>query len=392
MVIYAAAHPDQCDNRLENHAWVHRITVERGKTKYSEKHRRWALLPLQSASETTLHQWEGATDWAGRVSIFPSYDRKIEIMGRANGFAAALEPFSKTLSEAEFELQFSRWEQKRDRLLKNSKYVLNPALGVPFGLIYYKHTKELHFICVGSENAHGILAALAPNEEARNRLRNAFVDPYERRGNAHRSFEEAAAVQYRWSALAIGVDLVENSDGHFVDGAIGVDNVRGKSTSPLLADWFEKWTPEHKDYARVWIADSALDANGRLTIDTLLGITLPEGYEPVRVREIRLEVAGKAATPFHHWLDICPGAEEPAGDDSFFSSRSSSEISMIVGSVEKNRVGGYSSSYRNFLTRDEAREAILKWVSAPRRIVSTSEIPDAPKPPDGYERWFVLDS
>lgn len=392
LVVYAAPRPDECDNRLETHAWVHRITVERGKTKYSEKHRRWTLLPLQSASETTLHQWEGATDWAGRVSIFSSYDRKIEIMGRANSFAAALEPFSKALSEAEFEFQFSMWEQKRNRLLKNSKYVLNPAFAVPFGLIYYKHTKELQFLCVGSENAHGILAALAPNEEARNRLRNAFVDPYKKRGNAHRSFEDAAAVQYRWSALAISVDLVENSDGHFLDGAIGVDNVRGKSTSPLLADWFEKWKPEHKDYARVWIADSALDVNGRLTIDTLLGITLPEGYEPVRVREIRLEVAGKAATPFHHWLDICPGAEEPGGDDSFFSSRSSSEISMLVGSVEKDRVGGYSSSYRNFLTRDEAREAILKWVSAPRRIVSASEIPDAPKPPDGYERWFILDS
>lgn len=36
-VLYAAPSPDECDDRLEPHAWVHRITVERGKTKMLEK-------------------------------------------------------------------------------------------------------------------------------------------------------------------------------------------------------------------------------------------------------------------------------------------------------------------------------------------------------------------
>lgn len=37
----------------------------------------------------------------------------------------------------------------------------------------------------------------------------------------------------------LALDLVENSDGHFVDGAIGVDNVREEHKS-FMADWFEK--------------------------------------------------------------------------------------------------------------------------------------------------------
>ena len=391
LVIYAAAHPDQCDNRLENHAWVHRITVERGKTKYSEKHRRWALLPLQSASETTLHQWEDAKDWAGKVSIFPSYERKLEIMGKANSFAKALHPFSASLSEADFELQFSLWKQTRDRLLEGSKYVINPGLAIPIGLIYYRYTKELQFLCVGTENAHGILAALAPSDEARDRLRRAFVEPYKNKRNAHHTFQGAVAERYRWSPLAIGVNHAESRDGHYVHGGISVENMRENRTSPLLADWFDKWKQVEKDNARVWIADGALDADGRLILDTLLGIKLPDGYEPVRVREIRLDVASVADPQFHHWLDLCPGAQAPGENESFFSSTRPSELSMLVESVrKKDCVGGSRSSGLNFLTRDEAREAIFKWVKGSGRVVSASDIPGAPQPPSGYERWFVL--
>ncbi len=52
--------------------------------------------------------------------------------------------------------------------------------------------------------------------------------------------------------------------------------------------------------------------------------------------------------------------------------------------------GGYSSSHRVFLTRHDARAAIGEWVSAPHRVVPAAELPDAPKAPEGYERWFVL--
>mgnify|MGYP000882709869 CR=1 FL=1 len=52
------------------------------------------------------------------------------------------------------------------------------------------------------------------------------------------------------------------------------------------------WRENTKDRARVWLADGALDASGRLCLDGLLGIALPDDYEPVRVREFELTSNG----------------------------------------------------------------------------------------------------
>lgn len=162
LVVYAAPTPDECDDRLQPHAWVHRITIERGKTKYLEKARKWALLPQQAASETCLYQWECAGDWASRVSVFPSYERKSEVMAVASQFFDALKPFTATMTEVDHQGHLANWQRVRDQANAKSKYVQHPVLAVPFGVIYYSRTKEVEFLCVGVRNAHSVLASLAP--------------------------------------------------------------------------------------------------------------------------------------------------------------------------------------------------------------------------------------
>lgn len=391
LVVYAAPRPEECDDRLERHAWVHRITVERGKTKYSEKSRRWASLPQQAASETTLHQWEGADDWASRASAFPSYERKAEVMAEAGLFAALLKPFTTTMSEGEHEVQFEDWHSVRRAILDNSKYVQNPSIAIPFGVVYYPRSKELRYLCVGVHKAHALLARLAPSDEAKGRVRAAFIKPFANKGHASSRFDEELSKE-AWSLIGTTLALADNRRGVYVHSGIGigVEEVHGKKHSPLLADWFDNWRESSKDHARVWVADGALDANGRLTLDALLGIELPEGYEPVRVREIKL--SGSESLPkYHHWLDLCPGAQAPGEDGSFWSASRDNEIKQLVESVRPEGHSGYSSSHRVFLTRHDARAAIGEWVSAPHRAVPAAELPDAPKPPEGYERWFVVE-
>lgn len=390
LVVYAAPHPEECDNRFEPHAWVHRITVERGKTKYTEKARRWASLPQQAASETTLHQWEGADDWACRVSVFQSYERKAEVMAEANRFRERLKQFSTSMGEDEFQAQFESWKSVRTAILENSNYVQNPAMAVPFGVVYYPRTKELRFICVGYREAHALLARRAPNDDARERMRAAFIKPFENKGTGRHKFDAALSDEAGWGLMGATLALAGSRHGAYIHSGIGIaaEEMSGQKHSPLLEDWFANWMANSKDHARVWLADGALDGDGRLAIDALLGIKLPEGYEPVRVREIKL--SGKESLPkYHHWLDLCPGAETP--DNGKRWGDIDDEIKQLVATVQATGGTGYSSTHRVFLTREQARAEAVGWVSKPYHAVPAGELPDAPKPPEGIERWYVVE-
>ena len=94
---------------------------------------------------------------------------------------------------------------------------------------------------------------------------------------------------------------------------------------------------------------------------------------------------------YTNWLDLCPGATAPGERGSSWPGAFDDEIKQLVDSVRSDGKGGYQSTYRVFLTRAEAHAAIEKWVNAPQRVLPASELPDAPKPPPGYERWFLVD-
>lgn len=55
-VAFIAPKPYECDNRLEAHAWVHRVVYATGKRNIRETSRSWVSMPERSASEITL--WE----------------------------------------------------------------------------------------------------------------------------------------------------------------------------------------------------------------------------------------------------------------------------------------------------------------------------------------------
>lgn len=397
LVIYTAPRPDECDDRLELHAWVHRITVERGKTKYSEKGRRWASLPQRAASETVLHEWESASEWSARTSVFPSFERKTEIMAEAGLFKALLKPFANVMSDVEHELQFEDWKSVRTTILRDSRYVLNPGMAIPFGVVLYTKTKEVQFLCVGSTRPHTVLARLAPNDAEGTRVRNAYISPYNRKEPAKVRFDEELRDKSDWQLLTASLSLADNRRGVYVHSEIGCgcEQLHGKKHSPLLSDWFGNWHEGAKDYARVWFADGALDADGRLVVDDLLGIKLPDDYEPVRVREIELTGDGTEKPKYFKWLDLCPGAEAPGTEDrNSFWGRKDTELNTLVTSVSGKEQNGYRSSHQVFLSRNQARESIpglAKAYGEQCRAVPAAALADAPPAPEGIERWYVVE-
>ena len=403
LVVYAAPSADECDDRLEPHAWVHRITVEKGKTKYLEKVRRWVSLPKQAASETTLHQWEGATEWCDRQSAFPSFERKADMMAKAGVFKTLLKAFVEPMSQSEFLLQLQEWYDLRERILLSSKYVLNPSISIPFGLIYYKNTKEFHFLCIGYRHAHALLYRMAPDDSARETIRNAYIKPYDRKEKGRSNFGNALAEKASWQLEEATISLMDAGGFGYIypDKELRTSTLSGKKNhNPLLSDWLSNWRKGIEKYANVWFAEGVFDGNEHLVLDDLVGNKLPDDYAPVKMYEITLRSrSGEVVPKYPEWFDIFH-------IDDFGGNKQESLMSLVEDYKPKD-LAASSDPEGVFITQTqvftlssprEARERIDNQLSQRYaindviyRAIKSTELADAPQPPKGVERWFVVE-
>lgn len=389
LVVYAAPTSDECDDRIEPHAWVHRITIERGKTKCVEKSRRWIVLPKSAASETTLHQWEAADQWSGRESAFQSYEGKQEILGEADHFSARLQPFTGTMGAETHSSQVNDWVWAREDMMRDSKYVLTPSMAVPFGVVYFPNTKELRYLCVGSSKPHALLYQLAPDDAARERLQSSFIKPYAKKDKARNDFSRALESKSIWSLME--VTLSQSRYGVYCDGGHTIDGK--KRFDPSLSHWFENWMAEAKKYGRVWIADGAMDANGRLVFDDMLGIKPPVDLDPVRVVEITLRPDDGVEPPkFVRWFDICKGEDAPRSSGSSFWPGTRDDTKRLVEGCGLKGDFGWNVTTHHCASPSAAREFIQRTLVGPdSRAIPSSELMNAPQPPEGVERWYLVE-
>ncbi|MFN9473243.1 hypothetical protein [Acidovorax sp.] len=394
LVIYAAPKASERDDRVEPHMWVHRITVERGKTKVLEKARRWALLPAQAASETSLVEWEDPDGWVGRQSVFGSFERKLQILGQAEGFQAQLQPFLETMSDDEFASHYKEWGAARDELLRGSRLVRTLRLAIPIGV--WLSDGELQYICLGNSRPHALLNRLAPNQHAKNALRAKFCKSFEKPSEAARHFASPDDGRGGWTLETVSAAQYNARGSIYVHRNLGVSSeaLLGKSVSPLLADWYANWLAEKDRGNRVWIAPRAIDEAGRLNLDRPLSISLPADYDPVEIIEIALRphsADNGVTSPYMHWFDIRLAAAPNAakGRVSMFHDAHSKEMDLLTSEAAKAFNGhvGYGSSCQRVTSLAVARRKIA--AEHPGATLA-SALEGAPQPPTGFERWYVL--
>ncbi|EQD31229.1 hypothetical protein B1A_20036, partial [mine drainage metagenome] len=130
-VLYAAPRESERDDRLEPHAWVHRLTLERGKRALTVKSDRWATLPTLAAGETTLREWPDAADWAEHPSAFRSFANKRECLDEIEGFAEQLAPFAAPLSRERYRELLETWRALRREATRHSRLVHEPLVPRP---------------------------------------------------------------------------------------------------------------------------------------------------------------------------------------------------------------------------------------------------------------------
>jgi hypothetical protein len=392
LVVYAAPLAEEREDRLEPHAWVHRITLERSRTRLVEKARRWTLLPKQAASETTLHQWPSASDWTDLSSSFPSHQRKAAVLARATDVAQRLAPLTRSVSKTKHTALLDQWLKVRTKMLKDAKYVRDPVLVIPFGVVQFPKSGEARYLCLGSRHAEALLYRLAPDDESRESVRNAYIKPFARKDRGREEFEKSLA-HFSWSLFEAALSLADESN-LFVHDSTGVpiSVLDGQDRSqPLLADWFARWAKVYPKY-RVWIDDGAM-ANGVLALDRLVGNKLPDDFEPLRILEIALEPGdGNEELSRVRWFDICPQPPVRTSRDPW---EGMEDVKQLVVDAGYNPDAGYGCQMHLRESLSQARALVAEQVKDRYgnacRASLWSDVDGAPAPPDGTERWIVVD-
>lgn len=370
LVVYAAPAESEMDNRLEPHAWVHRIVLVRGKTRWMEKSRSWALLPAVAAAEITLHEWESAGAWAGKRTLFANLKRKQELMAFAGGSVERLSTYSQTMDLETFAREFTQWKTLRDQLTEKSKRVVTPDFLVPIGMLA---KAKQGYLCVGTSWPHIVLYRLAPNERARQLVRDEYLRWYEHKEAARERFEEDLERDSRWGLFEASADLVEAGHGGYTDGDLGIFTaaMRGYTGHDVLLKQRLGAYLQDDAELRCWVSPDALDEYGELALDEVLGNRLPDDYEPVLVIEIHLNRWPEGYAGPRHWFDICP--------------RGTKTIALLEGFP---RPCGYRPETHYPLSPGRARDFIREKL--PGCIQAAGSEPElAMVVPAGVERWYA---
>lgn len=390
-MLYAAPKDDECDNRLEPHAWVYRISLERGSEGFSEVRRRWEILPERDASVTVLAQWPDPLGWTARRSRFASIGRKASIFAVVEEWREHLAPFTAPMDEATFAHTIAQWRRSREGM-KSNGYVRVMQLAIPFAAVL--HEGLVWYLCVGSTQPQVLMSRFAPSQKSVEDFKAIFVKSYGDKSRGRAVFN-GNPDHPAWGLFTVSAADYLDHDGVFVhdDMGVSVEKLAGGSISPLLGDWFEAWRSRYPKSA-LWTAPGVVDPTGRLSLDAILSIALPEDYQPVRVREITLRPHDDPDnTPqYGHWFDLSPLPDADADDDgagrpgAFRGHGVLDEL--IKGPISRVRGGsGWSSTSWDAISPSKA---VAKLQREHRHVVAAANLPEAPQPPEGFERWYVM--
>lgn len=381
MMVYAAPVESERDDRITRHTWAHFITLAPSASGYVEKSRRWALVPVAAASETTLHEWPEVAEWAGKTAEFTSYEQKQETFNFPAQTLQKLCAFTKPMDSTEFNRALHRWTSAKDDAMEHLNNIRYPSIAFPIGVVRFPRTKEIRYLCVASWNPVALLYRLAPDDAARALLRKEYIRLYDKKISGETHFEREVAENYPWLLKEVSTNLSTADHSPYIHSEFGtglMEAAGSKPGDPLLNTWLERYKASAVECGgQLWLIDGVTDDAGRPALDELLSIKLPSDYKPVVVRSITItEVTDTdTQTKVTHWFDIFP-----------------TDIKEPETKVEGN-FRSWSSSSQTVMTLSEARAHVKKHEveKAGRQYKLSKEIHGHPALPEGViERWCAV--
>jgi hypothetical protein len=384
LCLYCAPRPEEREDRVVPHVWVHAIEFTARKKGWTIKKtsQTWAELPKFAASETTLHEWPGVEEWAGLKDMLtlPEKQELFEVTGQFQHWAAYFfgdkgsvelpEAHQQVITEARFARIVEDWTNIRAKMQKGG-YVRNPDFDLPVGVV--NREGRYYFLTLHHPRPERWLYSIAPTAEAKKRFHDAFVSRYR---NPHfNSTDLVRGADTAWKSWTFYLVPVQSWKPHFNDSEhMGTGVSESKVTESMsfhLKRIKAVWTAgeEHQSGLYKFLLD---DFASRFDFDGVLGI---DG----RVKHFAVSYfqdAGNKCATVKTVYAIIPVDED--GDTPLVENEKTVLMNYIGGGVS---YGGRDY----FHTIEEARESLNDVEGITRTPEGEYPTPQHPE----VEYWFL---
>lgn len=305
--VYAEPLDSECDNRVDQWSWVHKITLKKTKKGLGEASRKWTLLTKRDAAETVLHESdELLKKWVDQKSAFKTPAKKEQILAVPDLF---IERTSRIMSDDPSVVMGVAQEFINERnLFGNNSFV--PALMLPFAT-YQTKSREIRYICAVCEQAPALIMSLLDEDNAVT-FTGLFEDGFRSKHSAKKYLGEKIS----WSLAIINPTEFDLEGGIFFykgttyfGGFSGVEPV----AHPSLELWIERCMnysdrDSKKELQSIHYGNGLLIGNESSIpmIDNHLRIESPSDYNPVVVKYISMTFSEGGKEKMIQFADLKP--------------------------------------------------------------------------------------
>jgi len=376
LLAYATPAAYECDNRLEAHAWVHKLTLASStKGVIRQANKDWVKLNPITPSENTLFEEPLlVAEWEGKKTAFSSYQEKQRLFDLCSRGPELLRQFVDMKNPETFLQMMSQWLVAYEEINETGSTVENPAMMVPVAVERVKGKAQLVYL--GTKSPEVWFMHHAPNEQMREMFTEEYIEFY----------ENAESMRTRLLAkleagVSPGLSFYTKTEGEIQESAFDGNRKSGYSlwsasnltSLPTMLN--DQWTYLISGFDRngqLYLTPSFIDDEGNVMIDEAIEYPRPAGLSPVTVWEFERDHFAKTAVDrdgnpvmLTHWYDIAP--EE-----------------LTVQDV----LGGISPA--DFVVRtyrmDSEEQAMKNFSRGSGRLRYASENEKWPQPPEGVTR------
>jgi hypothetical protein len=358
--LYCAPKPEERDDRLTPHVWVHAVDfttkLKTGDLKRTGQH--WVELPQFTAQETTLHEWSGAETWSTLTSPI-TFEEKQALFELTTKFEERLAFYRNPENAATF---YQTWRDIRRKMNMKSRSVQDPILAIPFGVAYTDTYGKgaYHLLCLTHSSPHGLIYQLAQTPDVKEGVRSTFIATYANKSFAREQFSKGEGGY--WSLGVVGERNFKGELEMSWTNSFGSYHRSNPSLTARLERGIREWTKNrNKD---------AILAPGDLNLDQILGLD-------TRVKKFRVEEESlrgdKRTETLHTLYTIFPVDEN---GDAIDYRQDHEQILSYCGGISYAEKG-------YFYTREEAREYLTSKLGAEPLIEPIELVPVNPE----IERW-----
>lgn len=375
-VAFIAPKPYECDNRLEAHAWVHRVVYATGKRNIRETSRSWVSMPERSASEITL--WEDeeqSRKWYSMKPVFSSWAEKQKLFEMCEKGAELLKGAMGKSGHEEYSDLFEMWGDAYIACNSNSgaEYVTTPDMFLPVGLI--KSRNSLQLIALGTCSTEQWMYARAGDDDTRELLLELYTSWYECPDKA-RARVLSMAEKNSGLRFVLLEGKAKKLERFVVKRPEEIVNWHAGDLKEFPTMLNDQWACHMAMVSRndkVYLTPDLLDDDGLPNFNEVTRQEPGDGYQPVNVYEFEsdyfnaiYDADGKKVV-LCHWYDVT-GDSYTAED--------------LTGNMPHDAFKFLQ--YR--LDNIEQAEAFIKYRN---RNYQSRENSDWPEPPEGVKRYVI---